>query len=138
MYKTLGFRWLCEVFCPASAFATADREEARNPQRFIHVSVVQHIRETYYKINYNMKTSFAKSIIIFCVFYFSTLKTFSQDTLTYIQTQNIENELGLKNNQEFKVYIMKENYALNIGDTLIIGDPANLNKCEYECWFNSH
>ena len=37
MYKTLGFRWLNEVFCPASAFATADSDEARNPQRFIHV-----------------------------------------------------------------------------------------------------
>ncbi|MBW8326028.1 MAG: hypothetical protein K0M50_14780 [Prolixibacteraceae bacterium] len=39
MYKTLGFRWLFEVFCPASAFATADSDEARNPQCFIHVSV---------------------------------------------------------------------------------------------------
>jgi len=39
MYKTLGFRWLNQAFCPASAFATADRDEARNPQRFIHVSV---------------------------------------------------------------------------------------------------
>jgi hypothetical protein len=37
MYKTLGFKWLFEVFCPASAFATADRVVARNPQRFIHV-----------------------------------------------------------------------------------------------------
>ena len=37
MYNTLGFKWLCEVFCPASAFATADSDEARNPQRFIHV-----------------------------------------------------------------------------------------------------
>ena len=39
MYKTLGFRWLFEAFCPASTFATADRDVARNPQRFIHVSV---------------------------------------------------------------------------------------------------
>jgi hypothetical protein len=39
MYKTLGFKWLFEVFCPASAFVTADSDEARNPQRFIHVSV---------------------------------------------------------------------------------------------------
>lgn len=37
MYKTLGFRWLFEIFCPASAFVTADRDGARNPQRFIHV-----------------------------------------------------------------------------------------------------
>jgi hypothetical protein len=37
IYKTLGFRWLFEVFCPASAFAMADSDEARNPQRFIHV-----------------------------------------------------------------------------------------------------
>jgi hypothetical protein len=29
MYKTLGFKWLLEVFCPAS-FVTADRDEACN------------------------------------------------------------------------------------------------------------
>jgi len=40
MYKTLGFKWLFEAFCPASAFVSADSDEARNPQRFIHVSVV--------------------------------------------------------------------------------------------------
>ena len=39
MYKTLGVKWFFEVFCPALAFVTADRDEARNPQRFIHVSV---------------------------------------------------------------------------------------------------
>jgi hypothetical protein len=39
MYKTLGFKWLCEAFCPAFAFATADSDEARNPQRFIYVTV---------------------------------------------------------------------------------------------------
>jgi hypothetical protein len=52
MYKTLGFKWLHEVFCPASAFATADSDEARNPQRFIHVSVMPHSRK--------MKESVAK------------------------------------------------------------------------------
>jgi hypothetical protein len=46
MYKTLGFKWLYELFCPASAFATADRDEARNPQRFIHVSVGVHCKKT--------------------------------------------------------------------------------------------
>lgn len=45
MYKTLGFRWLLERFCPASAFATVDRDEARNPQRFIHVTVVAKLRK---------------------------------------------------------------------------------------------
>lgn len=40
MYKTLRFKWLFEVFCPVSAFATADRDDARNPQRFIHVTVI--------------------------------------------------------------------------------------------------
>ena len=39
MYKTLGFKWLFKGFCPASAFVSADRDDARNPQRFIHVSV---------------------------------------------------------------------------------------------------
>jgi hypothetical protein len=46
MYKTLGFRLLCEVFCHASAFATADRDEARNPQRFIHVTVGHNYKKT--------------------------------------------------------------------------------------------
>jgi hypothetical protein len=27
------------VFCPASAFSTADSDEVRNPQRFTHVTV---------------------------------------------------------------------------------------------------
>jgi hypothetical protein len=45
MYKTLGFKCLIEVFCPASAFATAESDEARNPQRFIHVTVVGHSRK---------------------------------------------------------------------------------------------
>jgi len=39
MYKTLGFKWLFETFCPASAFVSVDSDEARNPQRFIHVTV---------------------------------------------------------------------------------------------------
>ena len=42
MYKTLGFRWLLEVFCPASVFATAEREVARNPQRFIVCREAEH------------------------------------------------------------------------------------------------
>lgn len=42
MYKTEGFKWLREVFCPASAFATADRDEARNPQRFIVCREAEH------------------------------------------------------------------------------------------------
>ena len=45
MYKTLGFKWLCEAFCPAFAFATADSDEARNPQRFIHVTVGGHAKK---------------------------------------------------------------------------------------------
>ncbi len=42
MYKTLGFKWLFGTFCPAPAFLTADSDEARNPQRFIHVTVIKH------------------------------------------------------------------------------------------------
>jgi len=49
MYKTLGVKWLLEAFCPASAIATADRDEARNPQRLIHVTVICHI-ECYHGI----------------------------------------------------------------------------------------
>ncbi len=39
MCNALEFSCLCEIFCPASAFATADRQEARIPQRFIHLTV---------------------------------------------------------------------------------------------------
>jgi len=46
MYKTLGYKWLFEVFCPASAYATADSEVARNPQRFIHVTVTAKCKKT--------------------------------------------------------------------------------------------
>jgi hypothetical protein len=42
MHITLIFKRLPKAFCPASAFATADRDEARNPQRFIHVSVMRY------------------------------------------------------------------------------------------------
>ena len=42
MYKTLGVKWLLEVFCPASAFATADKEVARNPQHFIVCREAEH------------------------------------------------------------------------------------------------
>ena len=45
VYKTLGFMWLNQVFCPASAFVSADRNEARNPQRFIHATVVFHAKK---------------------------------------------------------------------------------------------
>ena len=40
------------AFCPASAFATADRDEARNPQRFIHVSVIAHFKMTEFQTAY--------------------------------------------------------------------------------------
>jgi len=44
MYKTLGFKWLFEIFCPASAFTTTDSDEARNPQRFIYVTLPPSLR----------------------------------------------------------------------------------------------
>jgi len=46
VYKTLGFKWLNQAFCPASAFVSADRNEARNPQRFIHAAVICMTRPT--------------------------------------------------------------------------------------------
>jgi hypothetical protein len=45
MYKTLGAKQLFETFCPASAFVMSDSDEARNPQRFIHVSVMGKVRK---------------------------------------------------------------------------------------------
>jgi len=42
MYKTLGIKCLHECFCPALAFVTVDSDEARNPQRFMHVTFGKH------------------------------------------------------------------------------------------------
>jgi len=38
-----------EAFCPASAFVSADSDEARNPQRIIHVTVMQYKKLQTYK-----------------------------------------------------------------------------------------
>ena len=57
MYKTLGFKWICEAFCPASAFVTADRVVARNPQRFIHATVIGKLKTEIASVfNYLIKT----------------------------------------------------------------------------------
>ena len=39
MYKTLGAKWLCEHPDPHQCLASSDRNEASNPQRFIHITV---------------------------------------------------------------------------------------------------
>lgn len=54
MYITLRFKRLREAFCPASVFLTADRDEARNRQYFIYVTVVVHLLKL--KINAKLKT----------------------------------------------------------------------------------
>ncbi len=46
VYKTLGFMWLNQAFCPASAFVSADSNEARNPQRFIHATVIHQLEKS--------------------------------------------------------------------------------------------
>lgn len=46
VYKTLGFKLLNQTFCPTSAFVSADKYEARNPQRFIHATVGVHCKKT--------------------------------------------------------------------------------------------
>ncbi len=60
-------------------------------------------------------------ILILC---FSIIVS-GQDTLTYSQTQNIEEAQKFKNGQQFKVYILKDSSILNIGDTLVIGTIAS-------------
>jgi hypothetical protein len=44
MYKTLGFKYLLKASCHALAFVSVDRNEARNPQRFIHVTVACNLK----------------------------------------------------------------------------------------------
>jgi hypothetical protein len=49
VFITLGFKWLNQAFCPTSAFVSADRDVARNPQRFIHVTVLHHLKQKQYE-----------------------------------------------------------------------------------------
>jgi|ADurb_Gly_03_Slu_FD_contig_101_216806_length_3582_multi_3_in_0_out_0_5 hypothetical protein len=65
MYKTLRFKWLIEVFCPASAFVSADSDEARNPQRFIHVTVVAKLRKPEISIFNRNYFEFVNNVSIF-------------------------------------------------------------------------
>jgi len=66
VYKTLGVKWLNQSPCPASAFVSVDNDEARNPQRFIHVTVMRKlylisegpdnpILKSWYNIEQNIK-----------------------------------------------------------------------------------
>ena len=44
--KYWGAKRLCEVFCPAPTFVTADSDDARNPQHFIYVTVGNKCKKT--------------------------------------------------------------------------------------------
>ncbi len=44
--------WLNQAFYPASAFMSADRDEARNPQRFIHAAVIANANNINNIVNY--------------------------------------------------------------------------------------
>lgn len=48
----MGGKWLFETFYSESAFVTSDSDEARNPQRFIHVTVIGHCPHRFdYQLN---------------------------------------------------------------------------------------
>ena len=59
VYKTLGFKYLNRAFCPALAFVSADRNEARNPQRFIHAAI-----RTYFKKKNMKKLTLISTLIL--------------------------------------------------------------------------
>ncbi len=44
----MGFRWLIQCFCPTSVFLSGNRNEARNPQHFIHAAVSGHAKKMKY------------------------------------------------------------------------------------------
>lgn len=43
VYKTLGVKWLIQVFCPASAFVSVDRESPAIPN-VLYTSPFRHIQ----------------------------------------------------------------------------------------------
>src|SRR5687768_2496492 len=49
-----------------------------------------------------------------------TLNTYSQDTLTYAMTQDLEYAKKIKNGTAYKVYVSKDGSILKPGDTLKI------------------
>ena len=64
-------------------------------------------------------------LLLFCLFI--SQSGVSQDTLTYehLQMKNIR-EL-FKNKQQFKVYQLKNNSFIKLGDTLLVGNPSTTN-----------
>ena len=64
-------------------------------------------------------------LLLFCLFI--SQSGVSQDTLTYehLQMKNIR-EL-FKNKQQFKVYQLKNNSFIQLGDTLLVGNPSTTN-----------
>ena len=81
MYKTLGFKWLFETSCPASAFVSADSDEARNPQRFIHVNVTGKRKKR--NINHLFERKQTKITFILCV------KVILYNTMFFFYKKNI-------------------------------------------------
>jgi hypothetical protein len=93
MYKTLGFKWLLEVLCPASAFVSADSDEARNPQRFIHVTVSNKHKKYHLKFN-KMKTIVLLLCMIFSLTCFSQEKELPQNESGKYELKEIVNLAG--------------------------------------------
>lgn len=125
MYKTLGFRWLLEAYCPTSAFVSADSDEARNPQRFIHVTVISHIKRRQRKENkpISIDNKLMRNYLYYSISLISLLTGChtSENALIQIQTtgfvdstkiclMNLENEkidtgIIISNNIEFSPVI---------------------------------
>jgi hypothetical protein len=94
MYKTLGVKLFCQVFSPASAFESADSNVARNPQRFIHVTVGRKLRKTTCKMILSIKMIrltliYGLLILISC----NQTKTNSDSNLTAQPETNLTDKL---------------------------------------------
>ena len=111
VYKTLGFNRLNGAFYPASAFVSADRYKARNPQRFIHATVV-----------HNFGRMIFRYLSLTLIFFLSLNSTQGQETKLY----NVEGKLKI---DTLLKYDIKERETITIIEEYLL--PSIYTQIEY-------
>lgn len=123
----MAVKWLCEVFCLALTFVTADSDEARNRQHFIYVTVSNNFKLHPMKVNSVIITLVAL-IAISCSNRANTgqsLKSSPQNVTTeqslptvQLNQANISDEVKKKANY-FKAGLISEKNLMKLPDEFI-------------------
>jgi len=83
MYKTLGYKCLFETFSPKTAFVPENSDEDRNPQHFIHMTIVDN-----FNVVLNMKRQSLKNLKINRDLIHNCILKATNSELTPIERQN--------------------------------------------------